>query len=185
MTRANIALLISAFSLGIALATFLWRIVFDVFLDGPRVKVTLKDVSVGGGGPGGMVEAYVVTATNRGRRPTIVTSLWLEGGRPSRWWRDWMRRFMPKKWRRSFFARGLLTEQPEWSRLTTRLPTRLDVGDQAHAYYTREKVRRIFKEHPYRKIFGSAGVTTGRAPDSRPIRLPDDSEPERHRSPVS
>lgn len=171
MTRAEIALLISLFSLGVALATFLWRIVFDVFLDAPRVKVTLKAMSIGGG-PGGLVDVYIVTATNGGRQPTRLTSLWLVGGRPSRWWTNWTRRIMPKKWRERFFSQGLLMEQPEWSRLTTRLPTRLDVGDQAHAYYTRENVHRAFKEEPYRKIFGTAGVATGKARDSRPIRLP-------------
>jgi hypothetical protein len=171
MTRAAIALLISLFSLGIALATFLWRIVFDVLLDAPRVKVTLKAMTIGGGSSEGLVDVYIVTATNRGRRPTRVTSLWLVGGRPSRWWRNWTRRIMPKKWRASLFAHGVLMEQPEWSRYTTRIPTRLDVGEQAHAYYTKENVHRSFGEGPYRQIFGTAGVTTGRAPDSRPIRL--------------
>jgi hypothetical protein len=133
MTRAAIALLISLFSLGVALATFVWRIVFDVFLDAPRVEVTLKDMAIGGGPTGGLVDVYIVTATNRGRRPTRVTSLWLVGGRPKRWWTNLAHRIMPKRWRDNFFAHGILMEQPEWSRYTTHIPTRLDVGDQAHA----------------------------------------------------
>jgi hypothetical protein len=172
MTQADVALLISLFSLGVALATFLWRIVFDVLLDAPQVKVTLRAMAIGGGQTGGLVHVYIVTATNRGRRPTRVTSLWLVGGRPGRWWRDWTRRVMPKGWRDSFFAHGVLMEQPEWSRLNTRIPTRLDVGDQAHAYYTQDNVHRSFREGPYRQIFGTAGVATGRTRDSRPIRLP-------------
>jgi hypothetical protein len=56
MSRANLALLISGVCLGVALATFLWRIVFDVFLDAPRVRVTLKAVAIGGGAQGGLVD---------------------------------------------------------------------------------------------------------------------------------
>ena len=69
MSQSALALLVAGISLGVSLATFVWRIIYDVYLDAPRLKVTLSAV-VMSLAPGTTTEAYVVAATNRGKRPT-------------------------------------------------------------------------------------------------------------------
>jgi len=94
LADSGTALVISGVALGVSLATFLWRIVYDIYWDAPRLRVTLDKVHMTGyQGPQG--EAYHVIATNTGRRPTTLTEPWLAFGHRPRWW-----------WR---FARRLLT----------------------------------------------------------------------------
>jgi hypothetical protein len=171
MSRADIALVLSGFSLGVALLTFVWRIIFDIYLDAPRVKVTLEARTITGYEQE-PAPVYIVAATNMGRRPTTITSLWLTFGRPRRWWWRLIRRFLTKGWRRKLFARGLMTPDLAWVHLNTKIPTRLDVGEQAHAFYSREAVHENLRKHPEKRMQGEAGVTSGRASLSRPIRHP-------------
>lgn len=170
MSRADFALLVAGVSLGVALATFIWRIIFDIYLDAPHVKLTLQAMTITGFGQK-PADLYVVTATNTGRRPTTITSLWLNFGRPRR--RRWrlLSRIMLRRWRENLFARGLMIPDQAWTAYNTNLPTRLDVGEQANAYYSRDAVHKNLKTQPYGFMFGGAGVTTGTAPDSRPIRV--------------
>lgn len=171
MTRSDIALFVSCVSLGVALATFGWRVVFDIWLDGSIVKVTL-DLMTMTGRPGQLDEVYVVTATNRGRRPTTVTSLWLTFGRPRRGWHR-TRRVMTRRLRKKLFSKGILMPTPKWSAYNTVLPMRLDVGEQAHVYYERDAVLGELREASYRWMHGAAGVTSGRVRDSRRLGPPD------------
>lgn len=83
-----------------------------------------------------------------------------------------MRRFMTRTQREKYFARGLMIPDEAWAAYNTRLPARLDVGEQAHAYYSREAVEKNLRENPYQHMYGAAGTATGSAPDSRPIRHP-------------
>lgn len=170
MSRTDLALIISGISLGVALATFVWRIAFDVWLDRARVKVTLAELSLTG--PGSKPsEVYVVTATNRGRQPTTVTSLWLVFGRPYRgWWRV-VRYLLPRKLRKRLFTQGIMLPDTQWLALNSTLPKRLDVGEQVHTYYSREAVHKNLKKS-HENMHGSVGVTTGSGRTSKALKGP-------------
>jgi hypothetical protein len=101
------ALVIASVSLGVSLATFVWRIVYDIFWDAPRLRVVLDARTIYGYGQQ-PVDVYVVEATNVGRRPTTLTSLWLVFGRPARRWQRFTRRLLSKNAREKRYARGIM-----------------------------------------------------------------------------
>jgi len=153
-SSGGLALLISGIALGVSLATFAWKVVYDIYFDAPRLGVTLAALSVMGGAP--PWPAYVVTVTNRGKRPTTLTSLWLVFGRPPRWWG----RLLPKSVRGKLFTAGLMLSDIRGQALSTKVPGRLDVGEQASVYYDRALVEKNAEEHKERFMYGAAGSTT-------------------------
>jgi len=168
--QADLALLIAFFSLGVALATFVWKVIYDVYFDAPRLKVSIRAMSIFGGGEA--VPVFVLNATNKGRQPMVVTSIWLGVGRPVRSWWRLARRFMTKKRRAKVFKTGLVLPTLEGSTYNTVLPKRLDPSDQANFYYGKVEVRDRFIEDKleYKFLYASVETTTG-GKQSKPMRV--------------
>lgn len=169
MTKNSLALLLAGVSLGVSLATFVWRIIYDIYVDAPRLDVTFRAMVIAGY-QSGPADVYVVAATNKGRRPTTVTSLWLCFGRPRRWWWRLLRFVMSKERRKKFFAGAIMMPDSSWASYNTKLPLRLESGAQAFVNYSRDAVYENLKEHPYRFMYGTAGATLGGG-NSRAMRV--------------
>lgn len=152
MTRADYALLIALGSLAASLLALGFQLWSALRLDRATIKVTV--------GTWGVVQAgtpaiglVLVTAVNQGKRPTKLTSLWLNfsNGR-------WMhRKFIPKRWRRNVALMMLAPipglHQPE-------LPQVLDVGGEVSVYYLSEMVKKRLDEGSWTHCFATAGAST-------------------------
>jgi hypothetical protein len=166
----GLALVIASISLGISIATFVWRVLYDIYWDAPRLRVILDQRTITGTGMK-PVDVYAIEATNTGRRSTTLTSLWLVFGRPPPWWWRIARRVLPTKTREKFFGRAIMMPDQAVMHLATVLPRRFDVGDQAHVYYSRSAVHQSPAASDFKMIYGTAGASTG-GRTSRPLRLP-------------
>lgn len=167
---SDTALVIAGISLGISVTTFIWRILYDLYVDAPRLKVTLQAMAMFGGE---QINIYVVTATNRGRRPTTITSMWLCFGRPRRRWMRLLKLFLSKERRERFLAGGIILPDELGMAYNTKLPKRLDSGEQASVYYSQDTVHARLRETPYRLMYGTAGATLGGS-SSKAMRLTPD-----------
>lgn len=158
------AILIAGISLGVSFATFMWRIVYDLAFDRPRVKVRVVEGSMGV--PPNLVPTYIVTATNVGRRPTTLQSLWLCFGRP--WPR--LSKLLGKKLAKRWFSISMIQPDAPSRPRATQIPVRLEPGDEAQVFYARDDARESLKDRLPVKLFGRAWTTHGHR-NSRRLRV--------------
>lgn len=164
------ALVISIISIVLAVLVLLWNILNATLLDRARLDVTMDfGMKLVGGDPNTNRTVVAIAATNIGKRPVRLNSLWLAFGRPFRWWM----RLMPKKWRRfKPIAIMLPGDDPMLVALSSEIPTMLGVGETANLYhYEQEDVFTRAKAEGFAHAFSFAVGSTAKG-RSRGIRIP-------------
>jgi len=167
----NAALVVSIISLVFAALALAWNILNVTLLDRARLNVTLDvGMTLVGGMPGTERTVVAVAATNIGKRPVRLHSLWLAFGRPFRWWM----RIIPRKWRRDLTMGAIMLpgNDPMLVALSTELPTMLGVGEAATLYYyEQDQVLARAQADGYTHAYATAGGSTARGSSKR-IRIP-------------
>jgi hypothetical protein len=159
-------------AIGILLGSLslIWHVVKEIRLDRARLRVTVQGVVVAG--DGSPIHAVSVEAINVGRRPTLLTSLWLGLGRPMPWFGRWL----PEKVRARFYTAQLLIPPLPYSSAwplalySSRLPTQLDVGAKATLFYPQEMVKSNLTKSGLTNVYGMASASTAQG-RSRPIAV--------------
>ena len=122
-----------------------------------------------GGSPDTDRDVVLVSATNIGKRPVRLTSLWLVFGRPfPRWGKA-----IPKKWRQRY-TKGVMQpgDDPMLVEMSATIPVMLGVGEQAVVYsYEETAVLDAAKKHGQTHAYAEAGGSTARG-RSNVVKIP-------------
>lgn len=153
LKTADYALGVSIFSLAVAFGSLGFQLWKELRLDRASLSVEVAaQTVVGAGFPA--VQVITVTVTNRGRRPTKLTSLWLSLYR-SRWRH---RKIVPRRWRSDA---GLMMPGADTGVPQPEMPQVLDVGGQVTMTYLRDSLRvPEVVEQGWRFARGIAGAST-------------------------
>jgi hypothetical protein len=154
LSRADEALLISLASLTASFGSLSWQLYSALRVDTARLDVKIEAMSIVGGGQRA-IPVIVISATNAGKRPTSLTNLWLQFGRPFRR----RHRLIPRRWRR---MGALMLHDPASPVPPPTFPCRLDVGEMVSVHYRSEFVRQGLEKQPERLrwLFASAAAST-------------------------
>jgi len=164
------AISIAAMSFGVASLSLLWNILNATLVDRARLKVKMW-ATVMPESRGVVHHVIRVEATNYGKRPVQLSSLWIQHGPlPRRW-----HKILPAKVRGWIYQRnpgGILTPGEPWfSSSMPKLPVTLDVGDSVTILYGQEQVQALVEKIGASKVFAAAVGATASA-YSRPTPVP-------------
>ena len=167
LTTADYALIVSIASLAVALCSLSWNIVLALRVDRARLDVTIRPMTLLGVGERSL-RVIEVCATNVGKRPTTLNSLWLAINRPQRRWHKYVPFLRTRRG-------GLMMLDTFLGDLNDTLPKRLDVGESAYVRYRTSVVQdqREAKTGTvrFRRVHGIASGTTASGTSSS-IRVP-------------
>ncbi len=162
IARADLAVLISLGSFFTALTALGFQLWNALRIDRAALKVTVVASIIFGGGMANE-PVIAVKVVNQGKRPTMLTSIWLVLSR-GRWSH---RRVWPKPWRRNA---GLLMPERIPGVDDPVLPQVLDVGGEVTLFYRQPTVKARGEEAGYHWCHGTAGGSTASG-QSRHMRI--------------
>ena len=142
LTTAELAIVIAVMSFSVALLSLVWNILNATLVDRARLKVKMW-ATVMPESKSLMHHVIRVEATNYGKRPVKLSSLWIQHGPRPRWWH----KILPSKVRDWIYHRkpgGIFTPGEPWfSQWMPDLPASLDVGGSETILYGQEQLHAL------------------------------------------
>ena len=154
------AIVIALMSFGVAFLALLWNIVNATRLDRARLKVKMW-AAVVPERKGLVHHVIIVQATNVGKRPVQLSSLWIQYGPRPYWWH----KLLPSKLRGHIYRRepgGIFVPSEPWY---SRMPElgRLGVGDSVKLTYGQEWLQAKAAEVGATRVYAAGEGSTASA----------------------
>jgi hypothetical protein len=156
----------------LAVVSLTWQFWFTHRVDRARLRVNIDELRLVGDpnppiGKPIVLRVVGITVTNVGRRATVVTSVNPVLGKRHRIRRSWV---WPKKWQPTYELLPFVGADQEL--ISTRLPIRLEPGDEANIYVGLEQLQGAMRGRTERRIRALSGSSTAGSQWSRAIEIP-------------